>query len=167
MAAGDILISEGTSVTFQATGGDYACTLTSLAAGTGQQSAGHDNGAAPRTNLYRLECKFQTVGTGTTVGESIDVYLKTSNDNVNWDNDDAPGDAALSSTDKLLNLTHVASVILDEVTADIPLQKTVTFSTNARYVAFVVVNNTAAALTATAAEHVLTLTPLTYQGQTA
>jgi hypothetical protein len=166
MAAGDILIAEGTSVTFQETGGDHLCTLSSLADGTGRQSAGYDGGAAPRTNLYRLECKFQAAATPT-VGQAVDVYLKTSNDGTNWDNDDAAGDGALSSTDKLLNLTHVTSVIVDQAAADIPLQKTVTFSTNARHLAFVVVNNSGAALTATATEHVLTMTPLTYQGQTA
>lgn len=167
MANGDILIAEGTAVTFQGTGGDYAITLASLADGSGRQSVAHDAGAAPRGNLFRLECKFQCQATTPVVGSSVDVYLKTSNDNTNWDNDDGTGDIALSSTDKLLNLTHVTSVIVDQAAADIPLQKTVTFSSNARYLAFVVVNNSGASLTTDATEHVLTMTPLKYQGQTA
>lgn len=152
-----------TAIDFAASGGDVVLTLTSLAAGAGRQSAEHDLGTSARAFAYewRAYCQFATTPV---VGETIDIYLKTS-DGTHDDNDDGATDAALSAEDKLRNLRYLGSIIVDEASATPEFSASGTIQINSRYIQIVFWNNTADALSSTASEHGLSLKPFSVQGQ--
>lgn len=152
-----------TPITFLASGGTVALTLTSLATISGRQSAEHDLGTAARAFAYewRAFCQFATAPV---VGETVDIYLKTS-DGTHADNDDGATDAALSSADKLKNLHYLGSIIIDEATADLEFSASGVTQINSRYIQIIVYNRTVDSLSSTAAEHGVVLKPFSIQGQ--
>lgn len=153
-------------IRFIDSGGDAALTLTSLATLSGRQSAEYDLGVTPRAFSYnwRAYCRFATQPV---VGETVDIYLKTS-DGTYDDNDEGATDIALSSADKLKNLRYLGSITVDESAAGFA---TDTFSASGstaiydRYVQIVVYNRTTDSLSATASESGVILTPFSIQGQ--
>ena len=151
-------ITRGTSLDFIASGGDAALTLTSLASDAGRQSAEYDRGTGDLDQLYewRAYCQFATTPV---VGETVDIYLKTS-DGTHDDNDDGAADAALSAEDKLKNLHYMGSIVVDEASATPEFSASGTVNINARYIQVVVENSTADALSSTASEHGVILTPI-------
>lgn len=151
-------VTRGTAIDFVASGGDAVLTLTSLASDAGRQSAEYDRGAADLDSLYewRAYCKFATTPV---VGETVDIYLKTS-DGTHDDNDDGASDAALSAEDKLKNLQLLGSIVVDEASATPEFSASGTTTINARYIQVVVENSTADAFSATAADHGVILTPI-------
>ena len=151
------------STTFQASGGDVTFTPTSLASGAGRQSAQNDFGTAARAFLFEWRA-FVKFATTPVVGESIRVYLKTSDGN-HIDNDDGTGDAAVSAEDKLLNLKHIGNINVDEASTSPEFVGSGVVAIYARYVQVVFWNGTADALSATAADNGFVLTPTTLQAQ--
>jgi len=151
-------VTRGTAIEFKASGGDAALTLTSLASDAGRQSAEHDRGSGDLDLLYewRAYCKF---GTTPVVGETVDIYLKTS-DGTHDDNDDGATDAALSAEDKLKNLTYLGSIVVDEASTTPEFSASGVCSITAQYIQIVVENSTADALSSTAADHGVILTPI-------
>lgn len=151
-------VTRGTSVSFKASGGDVAMTLTSLAASAGRQSAQWDRGASDLDYLYewRAYIKFATTPV---VGETYDLYLKTS-DGTHLDNDDGTGDIAVSSSDKLKNLQQIGSITVDEASSTPEFSASGRVSIGARYVHLVAWNATADALSSTATDHGIILTPI-------
>lgn len=152
-----------TALEFKASAGDVVFTCTSLAASAGRQSAEHDLGAAARAYAYewRAYCQFATAPV---VGETVDVYLKTS-DGTHDDNDDGASDAAVSAEDKLKNLKYMGSIVVDEASATPEFSASGVVQITSRYMQVVFWNATADALSATAAEHGLSLKPFSIQGQ--
>jgi len=152
-----------TAIEFAASGGDVTFTPTSLAASAGRQSAQHDFGASARAFLFdwRAYCKFTTTPV---VGEHIDIYLKTS-DGTHIDNDDGTTDAAVSNVDKLSNLTRIGRIIVDEASTTPEFVASGVVSIMARHVQVVFWNDTADALSATAADNGFVLNPVTPQAQ--
>jgi hypothetical protein len=150
--------TRGTAINFIASGGTEPLTLTSVAAGAGRQSDEYDRGAGDLDVLYewRAYVKFATTPV---VGETVDIYLKTS-DGTHDDNDDGATDAALSAEDKLKNLTYMGSIIVDEASTTPEFSASGQISIYARYIQVVVFNNTADALSSTAADHGVILTPV-------
>ncbi len=116
--------NQGTVINWADSGGDLAITLKGLASGTGRQGAEKDFGvAAVETRfMWLAQVQFDTA-TAPVVGETIDIYLKTSPDGVNYDNDDGDGtDIAVSAEDKLKNLWFLGSIVVDEAAADVKMQ---------------------------------------------
>ena len=163
--AGEIYLGEGTMVDF-GDGGTVAMDLTGLADGASQQSAQHNLGAAPRPDEYRVRAYFKLTGTAQSVGETLDVYVKTSDDASNHlDNDEGVGDLTMSNTDKLKNLMYVGSAVVDEDATGIEYVMSATVRITSRYVHMVVHNNTGESTSTTASENQVELTPIYYQSQ--
>lgn len=152
-----------TALTFKASGGDVTFTPTSLAAGAGRQSAQKDFGTSARSYMYnwRAYVKFATTPV---VGETIDIYIKTS-DGTYPDNDDGTTDAAVSAKDKLKNLTFIGSIVVDEASTTPQFVASGRVQLSHRYMQVVFWNATVDALSSTAADNGFILEPTVVQGQ--
>lgn len=152
-----------TAISFKASGGDVTFTCTSVAASAGRQSAQHDLGTAARAFIFnwRAYVKFATTPV---VGETVDVYLKTS-DGTHIDNDDGTTDAAVSAEDKLKNLHYIGSIIVDEASTTPEFVGSGTCTIYSRYVQVVFWNATSDAFSSTAADCGFELEPVAIQGQ--
>lgn len=150
-------VTRGTAIEFTSSSTE-TLTLTSVASDAGRQSAEHDRGTGDLDHLYewRAWCKFATTPV---VGETVDIYLKTS-DGTHDDNDDGATDAALSAENKLKNLQYVGSITVDEASTTPEFSASGTVSITARYIQAVVFNSTADALSATATDHGVSFTPI-------
>lgn len=138
-------------------------TPTSLATVSGHQSGQYDFGTSARAYIFNWRAYVQ-FATAPVVGETIDIYIKTS-DGTHIDNDDGTTDAAVSSIDKLKNLTYIGSITVDETTADLEMSTSGTVELTHRYFQVVFWNATVDSLTATATEHGFILEPIAAQGQ--
>jgi len=117
--ANKIYIARETSLLFAdaAQVEDEILTLSALAAGAGRISARHDFGAASKSRIYEWRATIQW-GTTPVLGESIDIYLSTS-DGTNPDGEEGIIDAALSAENKLKNMHYIGSVIAGVATQDV------------------------------------------------
>lgn len=151
-----------TPITWLSSGGTELFTPTSLASAAGRQGALHDFGtaAAPRRFGWRAWMK---PGATRVVGEYVGVYLKTS-DGTSPDNDDGTGDAAVSSVDKLRNLTPIGTIQIDE-NAAVEMATSGIIEIFHRYGAPVFWNGTSNALSSTATDFGFSLTPVPDQIQ--
>lgn len=150
-----------TAIAWADSGGDAVLTLTSVASGAGRQGALYDLGATARAHLYTWRAWVQ-FATTPVVGERVEVYLKTAQaSNAHPDNDDGTGDAAVSAEDKLRNLRHLGSIVVDE-TSTTPefVASGGPIWVSEQVVAPVFWNRTADALSATAADHGFELVPV-------
>ena len=157
-------VSPETAITFRASGGDVALTLTSLGSSAGRQSAEHDLGASARADRYewRAWVKFATTPV---VGELVKLFLKTS-DGTHDDNDDGATDAAVSAEDKLRNLRYIGAIEVDEASTTPEFSASgVIHDLTSRYIQIVFWDETADGLSATAGDHGFDLTPIPPQGQ--
>ena len=111
-----ILQNQGTVITWDDTGTTHAFTLANLAAsGNGRQGVEHDFGVAAVPQLFMWMAYVQWE-TNAVVGDTVDIYLKTSPDGAKYDNDDGDGtDIAVSAENKLKNLWVLGSIVADEV----------------------------------------------------
>ena len=152
-----------TAITFKNTGGTVAFTPTSLATVSGHQSAQHDFGTAARAYQFnwRAYVKF---GTDPVVGETVDIYIKTS-DGTHIDNDDGTTDIAVSAEDKLKNLTYIGSISVDEISQTVEMVASGSVNLTHRYMQVVFWNATADSLSSTAADNGFILEPVVAQGQ--
>jgi hypothetical protein len=143
---------------------DVAFEVHNLAAGAGRQSAQLDLGVSARATWYawRAFVQFATIPV---VGETVDIYIKTS-DGTHPDNDDGTSEGAVSSDDKLKNLTLIGTIVVDEAVADIEMVASGVVSLDARYVQIVFENSTADALTNDVDENGFNLTPVPQEVQT-
>lgn len=163
MALPDYALCEvGTPITWKNTGGTYALTLTSVADAAGRQGAKGDLGQYRAENWSVL---FQSsVALAATAGNQIELYWASSNSAVAGT--DNPG--GVSGTDATFNTTpseykaqliFIGSLILSN-NAGTGIQKQwFVFRPPTRYGSPVVVNSAGQALSATAANHSLTLYP--------
>lgn len=153
-----VYVNEETDITWLSSTGTNVITLTSLAAGAGRQGALDDFGAAarPRRFVWRAWVLFATTPVP---GERIDIYIKTS-DGSHPDNDDGTGDAAVSAEDKLRNLTHIGSIIVDEASTTPEFVASGDIQISSQWAAPVFWNATADALSSTALDHGFQLTPV-------
>lgn len=145
-----------TEITWLASGGTEVLTLTSLGAGAGRQGALHDFGAGPRARLFEWVAFIKFITTPV-VGETVDIYIKGA-----WsetatpshpDNDDGTGDAAVSAEDKLRGLKYIGSIEVDEASTTPEFTASGFVTINPRHAAPVLWNDTADALSSTAADH--------------
>ena len=146
-----------TAVTWLSSGGTEAFTPTSLASAAGRQGAHHDftTGSVSRRFAWRA---FIKPGATRVVGETVEVYLKTS-DGTHPDNDDGTGDIALSAADKLRNLQLLGIITIDE-NAAVEMVASGVVELLHRWGAPVFYNRSANSLSATATDFGFSMTPV-------
>ena len=159
--ANKVYTIEETTITFGgAVGEDVAWSIEGVVNNAGRQSALHDFGvrtiARSSRFKYRLKTQFQATPT---LGNSLDLYLKTS-DGSSPDNDDGTGDAAVSAIDKLKNLHFLSSLLVDEAAANIvTVVSGARFNLDQRHVAIVGWNTSGATIHAQDSNSQFSLTP--------
>jgi len=149
--------TQGTDVTWKASGGTHVLTLTSLANNAGRKGDLHDFGANfPRIARFNLITKFSAAPTA---GKTLDVYWATSGDNTNFSGALAAGDATQNDLYVINQLRYVGSMpLLAVTTAQIVSWA---FALYSRYGFPVVMNNGAGQpLSGTAIDHALIVTPI-------
>lgn len=154
--ANEIKAKQGTTITWAASGGDHALTLTSLADGAGRKGVVHDFGATFYPQ-YRVQLKTKP-GTSPTAGEPIEVYWCSSQDNSVFDAGLSSGDAAHSDEDEKYQLWHIGDLPVDDDTNS--QVKSWIFWLPGRYGFPVVWNNCGQALSGTGSDHELSFTPI-------
>lgn len=132
-------------------------TLTNLLAGAGRVSARHDF-TVTGSRIFEWRATFQMATAGV-IGETIDIYLSTS-DGTNPDGEEGTADAALGSTDKLKNMHYIGSVVIDTTSINVDITSSGRFDLNARHASVVVHNNTADALRTDTSVHGVKITPV-------
>lgn len=142
---------------------DAAFEVHNLASGAGRQSAQHDFTAAARPYRFVWRAFVQFIA-APVIPETIDIYLKTS-DGTHPDNDDGTSEGAVSAIDKLNNLHHIGSIVVDETTADIEMVASGVIEISARYVQVVFWNASQDGLTNDVDENGFNLTPAPLEGQ--
>ncbi len=148
-----------TDITWLASGGTNALTLTSLSAGAGRQGARHDFGTSARPIRFAWRAWIKANATPT-VGQVIEVYIKTS-DGTHSDNSDGTSDSAVSSGDKRHNLQRLGIIVIDQASTTPEFVASGMVELPHRYVQPVLWNAMSAiALSATASDHGFKLTPI-------
>jgi hypothetical protein len=163
MATNTVLIKEGTSVVFKASGGDVVWTPQNEAAGKGRISAVWDRGVSPRPVRYKWRMQTRWAAT-VTAGDMLRLYLVTSNAAATaaaTDGGQTFGDAELASESRLAdNCVFIGSVVASTA-ADQNECSSGTVEIYDRYISVAMWNAAAVkALTNTAGDHVFTLTPM-------
>lgn len=153
-----IYINPETPHVWTDTGGDDTLDLGSLAAGSVRVGDQWDMGAGPRASKFAWRMIVDGFDTAPVVGESVDIYLATS-DGTNHDGDIGTTDGA-GTTVSLPNLVYLGSAIVQTTTAANELIVSGTVEINERYVSPVIHNNTADALLGTSDAHQFILTPI-------
>ena len=155
------LITQGTTVTWDTVPTDETLTLTSLADAAARQGDEHDFGVdfAP---MVRIELET-IVGTAPTAGEPINVYWSSSQDGTNYDGEMGAADAAVSDLNQLKRCHHVGTLTVDDDTSTI--RGSWVFALPARYGLPIIENQSGQALSATAGDHHVRVTPLTPEFQ--
>jgi hypothetical protein len=161
--ANKVYVARETALSWKTSAGTAVITLTSLANAAGRIGAQVDRGAASTAARYvwRLRTKLGATTTGVVLGNTLSVYLATSDDGTVIDGAQSTADAALSSLEKRRNLQFLGVVEVDKTAAagdqyigsgvcEIP----------SRYVSPVIINEVGNALSATATDHEFTLTPV-------
>ena len=156
--ANKVYIAPESSVTFTDSAGDVVITLQNLAAGAGRISVRHDKGANSQAIdfAWRATMQFETAPV---VGETVDLYLSTS-DGTNPDGEEGAADAALSDPDKLLNMLYIGSVKVTSVGDATDMTASGIITIAPRYFSVVVHNNTADNLKNTAEVNDVIVTPI-------
>lgn len=152
-----IYVNQESPVTWTDTGGDYTLDLGGLAAGSVRVGARGDLGSAARAKEYTWRFVCDGFDTAPVVGESIKIYLSTS-DGTNEDGDVGTADAA-GSTAQLPNLHFLGEAVVQTTTAGDNIQCSGTVWLLDRYVSPVIHNDTADALLSTSDAHKFILTP--------
>ena len=152
--ANEIRQKQIAAVTFKASGGSAAFTLTSLGAAAGRKAASYDFTATFGAKVVvELLTKFAV---SPVAGTTLDVYWCSSRDNSAFDAGQASSDAAFTNLDLNKQLHYVGSLIADDTTN--AQQQSWLFYLPGRYGFPVVYNGTGQALSATAGDHILTVT---------
>ncbi|MGH8106467.1 MAG: hypothetical protein ACREO2_09110 [Arenimonas sp.] len=154
--ANQILQKQLTAVTWKTSGGTQTITLTSLGAAAGRKGVTNDFGATFAARcVVELLTKF---GSAPAAGATVEVYWCSSRDNSAFDAGQSSADAAFTDTDLNKQLHWIGSLIADNTTS--AQQQSWMFYLPGRYGFPVIYNATGQALSGTAADHVLTVTPL-------
>jgi hypothetical protein len=151
------------------TGGTAVWTFSSIANAAGREGAILDLGAYPRPSVWRVYAETQLQATTPVVGNTIDMYMKT------WDDDAGSAralggltgttDAAFATENNLLNLLPLVSIRVSSTSADVVLSATGLVFIPTRYISLVGWNRSGATTTADATEHKVYLTPMYDQFQ--
>ncbi len=117
-----------------------------------------DLGAAARSEWYEWRIKLDGFDTAPVVGETIDIYLSTSDGTI--EDGDVGTTSADATTAALKNCRFIGSVVVQTTTAGDDLHASGICRIVARYVCPVIHNNTADKLLSTGDDHWFWLTPI-------
>lgn len=160
--------TDGTPLSWKASGGTYALTCTSVTNGNGRQGAKGDLGAT-RAKQYALQVTF-SVGSAATAGLEIEIYWAGSPSATAGTSN--PG--GTSGTDATFNTTpdeykaqlqFVGALVLsNNAGTGVQTQNLGPFTPRFRYGMPVIVNKSGQTLGGTAGDHAVTLTPMSEHG---
>ena len=152
-----VYVKRETLIMWTDTTGNLICTLNNLAAGAVRLGARKDFGAGstPEWYSWRLTVQFATAPV---VGETIDVYLSTS-DGMEEDGQLGSADAA-GDTNSIRNMHYIGSLTVTSADADHDMTFSGVCRITTRYVSPCIHNNTADNLKATNVTSEFTLTPI-------
>lgn len=154
--ANEVLRKQGTARTWKPSGGDEVLTLTSLANSAGRAGDGHDWGATfARQFIVELLTKFASAPTA---GNLVEVWWASSRDGTNYDGGIAAGDAVQSDVNAIQQCYFIGNLRADDDTD--AQQQSWIFEMPGRYGFPIVYNRSGQALSGTAGDHTLTMTPL-------
>lgn len=154
--ANAILQYQDTDTTWEPAGGDEVLTLTNMADGAGRAGDEHDFGAKfPIAVRVELETKFAV---SPTAGEIVEIMWSSSIDGTNYDGECTGSDAAYSDENDQKRL-YLVGVLACTNDTSVQRQSWI-FILPARYGLPVVGNQSGQAMTNTAGDHKLTVTPL-------
>ena len=153
-----VYVKRETPVKWSDSGADLVLTLNNLAAAAGRVGAQKDFGVGSTSEWYnwRFTCQFETAPV---VGETVDIYLSTS-DGTEEDGQEGTSDGALGSANSLANMYYLRSLIVTSTDAAHDMTTSGVCRITTRFVAPVIHNNTVANLKATANTGEFTLTPI-------
>jgi hypothetical protein len=152
----EILVKQGTSLTWTSSGGTYAMDMSSLADGAGRAGTKGDLGATFAAR-YRMLVKLD-FNVAPTAGVVVDLYWSSSHDNTVFDGECSGTDGAYNAEEDMRRLHYVGSLVCSNDTD--PQYASFVFSPPARYGLPVISNQAGQALTATGTDQVIILTPL-------
>lgn len=165
--ANNVYVTEEASVVFAPSGGDEPFTITSLASGAARVSDQYDFGASAHSEWFLVKLETKSGGTPV-VGERLDLFCALANNGAaaETDGDVSQTDSALSSPGNVTpNLQFVGSLFVQSTSTSQETRKSWIVRIPTRYVSFVLVNNTSQALSGTAGDHTVTMTPIPPQIQ--
>ena len=156
--ANEVLNKQGTAIVIKESAGDVVFTPKNIANNTGRMSASIDLGAK-FAGRYAVECQSK-LQVAPDAGLGIEIYWATSKDDGVWPGKVTGSDGAYPSTvdDNKKQLTLLGSLTCHNTT-DAQI-KILGLRPISRYGVIVWVNKTAQTLTNTAADHIVTLTPI-------
>jgi hypothetical protein len=152
-----------TAIIWKTSAGTAVLTMTSLANNAGRIGAQVDRGAGSSAAryLWRLRTKLGATTTSVVLGNTLSVYLATSDDGTVIDGAQSTADAALSSLEKRRNLQFLGVVEVDKTAAagDQYIGSGICEIAN-RYISPVIINEVGNTLSATATDHEFDLIPI-------
>jgi hypothetical protein len=158
-------VRPGTAITFSDTttsGTNYKMTTQNIGA-AGRVSDRVDKGTGAQPAYWEWRCTFRLNAAGT-VGTTIDFYVASSNGTHN-DGELSSTDAALTTTDPLLNLRPAGSLVIDKTTANADITGSGQVYIPSRYFSWVYWNGTGVLLQNTISVSFCELTPMTPEAQ--
>ncbi len=155
--ANKIYVARETPTVWDDSAGDLVLTFNNLAAAAVRIGAQLDFGAGSTSEWYEWRCTVQ-FATAPVVGETVDIYLSTSN-GARPDGEMGVADAA-GTANALPNCHRVGSVVVTSTDADHDMTASGICRIATRYVSPVIHNNTADNLRASANTSEFTLTPI-------
>lgn len=157
----EILIKQGTSKAWKASGGDHAITLASLADGAGRCGEKIDLGEAfAREYLLMVELNLDTAPTA---GNTVEIYWAASHDNSTFPGGATGTDAAYKSGEEdewKKQLLFIGALVLTNDADSVVQTQGFVFRPPSRYGCPVIVNKSGVALEGDNDDHQLTLTPI-------
>ncbi len=151
--------TDGTPITWAASGGTRVITLASVANGAGRIGAQHDRTAGVQPTLYLWELEIKCA-TAPTLRRGALLFVAQAHTSALVDGNLGTADAAVSSRDRLANLLPCGVVIIDEANAARSFKASGLVEITARYFSPVVWNDTAVAFSSTATDFTLRFTPV-------
>lgn len=154
--ANEVLIKTGTTKVWATSGGDAVITLTSLANGAGRVGGAVDMGAT-RAGRYRVTI-ITDFNASPTAGNPLEVYLVRSDDNTTRDGALGSSDAAVSDGDIRAQCLFCGVLAADNTTTT--QNTSFEVDTGARYLSPLIWNASGQALSGTAGDHAVRVTPI-------
>ena len=171
--ANEVFQKQGAPVIWSSGGAGEELILSNLSVDGTAGGSYYDRGdlsSTPGPDEYEWEIIIGGFNTAPVVGETVDLYFSQSNDTTEFDGQptslpgDSSGPASGPTTDMLKNMMYAGSAVVHSTTSTDELITRGVVRFTSRYF-FPVVHNNTADILASGDAHILTLTPIFYQGQ--
>lgn len=169
--AGEHLYVRGTTLVLKSSGGDAVWTPTSVADGAGRISARLDLGVFPNPDAVEVVAILKSAAAAS-AGEVAELWLFQADaaagstaTSVASTGGFSESDAAITDSDRLRNGDLIGHVVADDEAGFVYVSKRYTIPVTARYIQVAVWNELGVALSATAADCEIRVTPLYLQTQ--